>query len=97
MTVFPALIVQALLCLASVFDEAVAIEVAVNIGPLHRSFDIRPDFADEPQIPGLLAIGAGQHDEQQGRIDTAIVVAERDFAEKGHLAISGFVKDFPGL
>src|SRR5260221_13230275 len=49
-TVLPALIEKALVRLAAIFDETVAIEIAMDIGPVHRSFDIRPDFADELHI-----------------------------------------------
>ncbi len=44
-----------------------------------------------------LEIGAGEHDEQRRAVHAAVVAAERNFAEFGHLAVAHFVQDLAGL
>ena len=42
-------------------------------------------------------VRAGKHDEQRRRIDAAVVAAERDLAQRRHLAAPRFVQDLAGL
>ena len=95
--VLPALIGQALLGGAIVFDEAVAVGIAGAVDPGQRRFDVRPQRRDGLVVAGPLGIEAGEHDEQRRRIDAAVIEAERDFAERRHLAAAHLVQDLAGL
>src|SRR4029450_7908580 len=55
----PALIAQALRVGAIVFDEAVAIRIAVAVDPLERGFDRRPQLAQGGGVAGARGGGGG--------------------------------------
>ncbi len=63
--VLPALVGQAVDRLPAIFEEAVAIDVAVFRHPAERGFDVRPQRADEIEIAGAGVIGGGKHDEKR--------------------------------
>ena len=48
---------------------------------------------DQGEVAGARGIGAGQHDEQRGRVDPAVVAAERHLAQPRHLALARLVHD----
>jgi hypothetical protein len=50
--VFPSLIGEAFLGLAEIFDEAVAVPIAVAIDPLQRRLGVGPELADGIEIGG---------------------------------------------
>ena len=47
--------------------------------------------------PERCEIEAGEHDEERGRVDRAVIAAERHLAEPRHLAAARFVEDLAGL
>ena len=81
----------------AVFDEAVAVAVAVVVHPVQRRLDVRPQPLRERDVAGALEMRAGQRHEERRRIDAAVVAAERHLAEDGHFAIARFVQDLAGL
>ena len=97
MAVLPALVDQPIGVAAAVFDEAVAVAVAVGLEPAQRRLDVRPELEHGGEIAGPLEVGAGEHDEERRGIDAAVVAAERHFAELGHLAEAHLVQDLAGL
>ena len=58
---------------------------------------MRPQAIDELAIGGPFEIRHREHDEQGSRIGAAVVLAERNLAERGHLAVAHFVKNLAGL
>ena len=86
-----------LLGLAVIFDEAVAVAVAVFVDPAQRGLDVRPDLGQGLAIAGALEIHAGEHEEERRRVDRAVVAAERHLAEVGHLAVTALVQDLARL
>ena len=80
-----------------VFDEAVAVDVAVTVDPLERALDVGPDRLDQLSIAGALVVRAGEQDEQRRGVDAAVVAAERHFAEGGHFAAAHLVQNLAGL
>ena len=95
--VFPALLYQAFVAAPAVFDEAVAVEVAVAVDPLQRQQHLRPDAADEFEVAGARVVGAGQQHEQRRGVHRAVVAAERNLAGGRHLALARLVQDLARL
>ena len=95
--VLPPLIGQALSGSPLVFDEAVAVPIAVAFDPVVSRLDMRPQLADGFDIACPLEIFSGEHDEERGRIDAAVVAAEWNFAQIGHLPVARFVQNFSRL
>ena len=61
---------------------------------------MRPHRFDrvKPTSPGVsLPVRRGEHDEQRCRVDRTVVTAERNLAERRHLAASRLVEDLAGL
>src|SRR5690242_6356941 len=83
--------------MAGIFQEAIAIDIAVAIHPVEGPLDIAPDGSDEWEIGSALVVGGSQHDKKRSGIDAAVVAAEGDFLQRGHLAFSQFVKNLAGL
>ena len=48
-------------------------------------------------VAGVLGVEPGQHHEQRRRIHAAVIEAERDLAQRRHLAAAHLVQDFSGL
>ena len=91
--ILPSLIREAVLGLAVVFDEAVAVAIPVAIDPSQRGFGIRPQRAHRLEIAGADEIFAEQQHEQRRCIDASVVASERHFAQIGHLAVAHLVQD----
>ncbi len=71
--ILPALIGEPHFGLAMVFDEAVPIRVAGAVDPCQRPVDRRPQFSQRVDIAGSLCVFARKHNEQRGRVDTAVI------------------------
>ena len=95
--ILPSLVDEALRVAAGVLDEAVAVGVAVVVDPAQGGFDVGPDRLDERPVGGAFVVGARQEHEQRRGVDAAVVAAERDFAEGGHLAAARLVEDLARL
>ena len=95
--ILPALVDQALLVGAVILDEAVAVGIARPVDPAQRRFDVGPQLAQRFDVAGVLGVEAGQHHEQRRGIDAAVVQAERNLAQRRHLAAAHLVQDFSGL
>ena len=95
--VFPALLHQAFGAAARVFDEAVAVAIAVALDPFQRVQDIRPDRANELGIARAAVIRAGQSDEQWRGVGGAVVAAERYLARARHFAAASLVQNLARL
>ncbi len=83
--------------LAVVLDEAVVVDVAVSFHPQRPGPNVGPQPADEVVVGGARGIAGGKDDEERRRIDAAIVVGERDLAERRHLSLARLVHDLAGL
>ncbi len=97
LAVLPALVGQARVLPALVVDQAIAVGVAVVIHPFDRSQQVRPQAVDEFQVAGAVGVGARQGHEQRRGVDPAVVAAEGQLAQGGHLAPAGLVHDLAGL
>ena len=97
MAVLPALVGQALLGLAGIFHEAVAVAVAVGVDPFQRELELRPDRPDRAEIARDLVILRCQHHEERRAVDGAVIVPEGHLAEHRHLAATGLVQHLSGL
>ena len=95
--ILPALIDQTHVVGALIFDEAVTVGVTRPVDPAQRRFDIGPQFVQGFDVAGVLGIEPRQHDEQRCRIHAAIIEAERNLVQRGHLTVAHFVENFPGL
>ena len=95
--ILPTLVGQPLVRLARIFDEAVAIPVAIIVDPGERGDDVGPDVPDRVEIAGALIILRGKHHEQWRGINRSIITAERHLAERRHLAAAPLVQDFARL
>src|SRR6516164_3215212 len=95
--VLPALIGEAMLGLAAILHEAVAIRVAIGVAPGERGFDIWPERRDGLDISGSLEIHSGQHDEKRCRVDAAVILAEGHLIEHRHFALPALVQDLARL
>jgi hypothetical protein len=95
--VLPALVHQAGGIAAGVFDEAVAVDVAVVVDPAERAVDVVPQSGDEVAVARTAVVVAGQDHEQRRRVHTAVVAAEWHLAEAGHLPRARFVQDLSRL
>src|SRR5262245_49722426 len=58
---------------------------------------MRPELADERQVWRPLVVRRGQHDEERRGVVAAVVLSERNLAERRHLAEPRFVKDLAWL
>ena len=82
---------------AGVFDEAVAVDVAVLVDPAQGAIDVVPEPGDELPIARARVVVAGEDHEQRRRVHAAVIAAEGDLAEARHLAGAGLVQDLAGL
>src|SRR6202042_2509297 len=74
--ILPSLIREALLGLAMIFDEAVAVAVAVMIDPGERCLGVRPQRAHRLKIAGAPKILSEQQQEEGRGVDAPVVAAE---------------------
>ena len=88
---------EAALRLAAVFDEAVAIQVAITIDPGERALDIWPDSFHERPVASARVVCTGQHNEKRRRIDAAVIALERNLAQGGHFILAHFVQHLARL
>src|SRR5918993_3532874 len=95
--ILPALVGKAALCLTMVLDEAVSVAVAVLAYPVQRSLDVGPDCRDGLAISGALQIHSCEHEEEWGGIDRAVIAAEWNLAQIGHLTLAQLMQDFTWL
>ena len=95
--IFPALLYEPGARMASIFQEAVAIAIAIMIHPIEGPLDIAPNRTDEIQVAGAFVVSHGKHDEERSGIHTAVITAKRDLLGGSHLAFPQFVKNFSGL
>ena len=95
--ILPALVGEALLGGALIFDKAVAIGIAGAVDPAQRRLDRGPQLAQRLLVAGALEIEAGQQHEQRRRIDAAVILRERHLAQRRHLAAAHLVQDLAGL
>src|SRR5262249_34227151 len=93
----PSLLDESLLAVRCVFDEAVAINVAIAIDPFQGEVDMGAQVIEKLHIAGVLEVASGEHEEERCTVDAAVVTAKRNFAEIGHFSAAGFVQDFAGL
>src|SRR5690348_4758243 len=82
---------------AAVFDETIAICVAMAIDPLKRTLNIRPNRLDKSAVTRALIISACQHNKKRRRVDAAVVAPEGHLAQDGHFIITEFVQHLAGL
>src|ERR1019366_8619900 len=80
-----------------VCQEAVAVAVSAAIHPVERGPHVWPELSYERAISGTLVVGAGEDDEERSCIDAAVIAAEGDLAERGHLSLPRLVQDPAGL
>src|SRR5882757_5646467 len=95
--IFPALLDQTLFGSPTVFYESVSILISVNVDPRKRQFNVWPERVYEVKVTGAPIKRSRQHHKQWGRINTAVVASERDFSQRRHFAVAGFMHDFAGL
>ena len=95
--ILPSLIDKSVRRKAEVLDEAVPIPVPVPLHPRERELDVRPNAADQVQIPGALGVGSREHDEERRRVHASVVAAERHLSQRRHFAAAHLVDDLPGL
>ena len=62
---------------AAIFDEPVAIRIAVTIDPFERALNVRPNGLGECAVASALVVCAGKHHKQRSRVDAAVVAPER--------------------
>ena len=67
---------------AGVLDETVPIGIAVVFHPFERGEQVRPQLIDELAVGRSLKVGCREHDEQRRRVDAAVILSERNFAER---------------
>ena len=95
--ILPTLIDETVRAFAEIFDEAIAVVVAVIVDPAERRFDVRPQVTHRIQIAGALEIiGGEQHEEWRG-IGAAVIFPERHFPQHRHLAVTDFVQNLARL
>src|SRR6266480_3765430 len=85
MRVFPALMDETEFRPASIFDEPIAIDVAIMINPREGTLDVRPNRLNKRAVTCAFEIRAGEHDEKWCCVDAAVVTLERNFAQDRHL------------
>ena len=83
--------------LPRVLDESVAVLVAESIDPSERGLDRRPDRLDERKISRALVVRAREHHEQRRAVDAAVVLAERNLADRRQLTRACFVQNLARL
>src|SRR5262249_22726780 len=93
----PPLMQEAVVRLTLIFHKAISIPVTITVYPVESSSQIGPERFYESAVAGPLVIRARQKDKQRGGVDTAVIAAEWHFLQRGHLAITCFVEDFPGF
>src|SRR5262249_36845607 len=89
--IFPALMHKSFGRMTEVLDKAISITVAVAVDPLQGELEVRPDRLDELPVSRSLKVSTGQKHEQGGGVHTAVVPAEGNLAQGGHLAAARFV------
>ena len=82
---------------ALVFDEPIAVTVAVFIDPGEGTRDVRPDALEIRAVAGSVPVRSGQNDEEGRRIHAPVVPGEGHLAEPRHLAGARLVQDFARL
>ena len=92
--VLPALCNQARWGPAKVVAEPIAVGVGEVFDPCQSTNNVRPKRLDERAIAGAAVIRTGEHYKQRSCIDRSVVLAEWDFAERGHFAVPDFVHNF---
>src|SRR6185436_17519940 len=71
--------------------------VTVEIEPGTSCVEMRSETSNEVEISGPRQVGAGEQQKEWRRVDTAVVAAERHFAQRRHLSAWSLVQDLPGL
>ena len=94
--ILPALVGEAVLAFPRIFDEPVAVPIAIFVDPAQRRPDVRPDRPDCIDVAGAVEIHAREHHEKRRRIDGAIIHAKRNLAEPRHFAVARLMQDLPG-
>src|SRR5216683_2880688 len=84
--ILPALVGESARRFAQILDVAVAVAIAVVFDPLDRPPRMRPQLIGQREIAGDFDGSAVQPQKERGRINAAVVAAERDLAGRGHLA-----------
>src|SRR5215472_19292925 len=92
MRIFPALMNEPVFRPAAVFDETIAICVAVVVDPLKRALDVRPNRLQKSPVTGAPVICACQHHKKRCGVDAPVVAPERHLAQDGHLIITEFMQ-----
>ena len=95
--ILPSLIREALLGLAMIFDETVAIAVAVMIDPGKRCLGVRPQRAHRLEIAGAPEILPEQQQEEGRGVDAPVVAAKRHLAQICHFPMAHFVQNLSRL
>ena len=95
--ILPPLLNQANRRTSGIFDEAVAVAIAVAVDPIKGALDVWPESPEKREISRAFVVGAGKHDEQRRRVDAAVVLPKRHFVKARHLAVARLVKNLSGL
>src|SRR5690606_31539317 len=94
MGIFPSLVNQAALHALLVLYKSILIDVAVFFDPSNGPFYVGPYLHDSLAVGGPPVIVAGQRNKQRCSVDRAVVLAEGNFIECGHLAFACLMKYF---
>ena len=95
--ILPALVAKPLIGCALIFDKTVAIGIAASVDPAQRRLDRGPQLSQRLKVAGAFAIEPGEQDEQRRRVDTAVILRERHFAQRRHFAAAHLMQDLSGL
>src|SRR5439155_12575082 len=80
-----------------VFDESIAIGIAIRGHPLQRGLRVGQQLAGEIEVAGPAHVLAERHQKQRRRVDTAVVRAVRHTLEPGELTYAHLVQDLAWL
>ncbi len=80
-----------------VFDEAVAVAVAIGVDPGQGRLCIRPQLPHGVEVGGARKIFAEQQHEKGSRIHAAVVAPEWHLPQIGHFSVAHLVQNFSRL
>src|SRR6267142_6104552 len=89
--ILPALVGESARRFAQILDVAVTVTIAVVFDPLDRAPRVGPQVIGQREIAGYFDAAAIKPEKKRGRVDTAVVAAERDLTGRGHFAGANLV------
>jgi hypothetical protein len=95
--VLPALVDEPARGAACIAEITAAVAAGPHLDPLHRSERVRPECPCECQIAGPPGILGEQQQKQWSSIDAAVILSERYFSGRRHLAVAQLVEDLTRL